>query len=94
MKGLKGALIASAVASLFGAACASQSGAMMKSSKDGNMAASVKCAGVNACAGKGACASAKHSCKGHNACKGQGWLPTKSAAACAAQGGQVVASRR
>ena len=36
----------------------------------------VHCYGINACKGKGAC-------------KGQGWLPTKSAGECAAQGGTV-----
>ena len=49
--------------------------------------AAVECMGINACKGKSACKTAKNACKGQNACKGEGFLPTKSKAACEAKGG-------
>lgn len=53
-------------------------------------AGSVHCAGINSCKGTSACKSATNSCKGMNSCKGQGWLPTKSKAACIKKGGKVI----
>lgn len=84
---VKGALIASAVAGMFG--CASTQSASMAKPREGAMA--VKCAGVNECKGKGACAGADNACKSQNSCKGKGWGETASEQACKDQGGTVVA---
>lgn len=86
---LKGALLASAVATLFSAGIATAAEKTAKSAAD----TGVKCAGVNACSGKGGCASAKNACAGKNGCKGQGWVKVKDAKACTAQGGKVVAEK-
>ncbi len=85
---VKGIAIAGAVGSLFaGSAFAADK---MEKTKDG---AAVKCAGVNACKGHGACAGADNACKAQNACKGKGWTEEKSAKACTAKGGTVVAEK-
>lgn len=82
---LKGALLASAVATLFATGVASAA------EKDAKAAGhEVKCAGVNACAGKGACGMVKNTCAGKNGCKGQGWVKEKSAQACTDKGGKVM----
>lgn len=47
------------------------------------------CMGINSCKGTSACKTASNACKGQNSCKGEGWLPTKSKAACEAKGGTV-----
>jgi len=86
-KSVKGLLIASAVASMFSAGCATQQPAMAKSDKD--TAAQVKCGGVNECKGQGQCGGADHDCAGNNACKGQGWV-SLSQADCTAKGGNVI----
>lgn len=87
---MKGAVIASAVFSLFasGTALAGEKSAGM--TKDG--AKVVKCAGVNECKGKGSCAGADNACKAQNACKGHGFTEEKSAKACTDKGGKVLAS--
>jgi uncharacterized membrane protein len=87
---MKGAVIASAVFSLFasGTALAGESAA----TKEKESAKVVKCAGVNECKGKGSCAGADNACKAQNACKGQGFTEEKSAKACADKGGKVLAS--
>ena len=80
---MKGAVIASAVASLFlakGALAADQAG--------GKAEAKVKREGVNECKGKGACGGGGHDCAGQNACKGKGWIEL-SDADCKAKGGTV-----
>lgn len=87
---LKGAVLASAVATLFSAGIATAGDKMVKTSGT----AAVKCAGVNACAGKGGCKSVKNACAGKNACKGQSWVQEKSAKACTDQGGTVVVSKK
>jgi hypothetical protein len=86
---VKGAVIATAVFSLFasGTALAGE-----KAAKTREGAKVVKCAGVNECKGKGSCAGADNSCKAHNECKGKGWTEEKSAEACTAKGGKVLAS--
>jgi uncharacterized membrane protein len=83
---LKGAVIASAVASLFatGAAFAADKAPKKEQAK------MVKCEGGNACAGKSGCATAKSSCAGQNSCKGQGWTMEKSAKDCTAKGGKIA----
>jgi hypothetical protein len=83
MKTLKGAVIASAVASLFAASA-------FAGDAPAPAAATVKCAGINSCKGKGACAGAANSCAGKNSCKGTGWTATKSASDCTTKGGKVV----
>lgn len=83
-KGLKGALIASAVAGLFvaGPALADDHG------KEGG---GVKCMGANACKGQGACAvKGGHDCAGMNSCKGKGWIKVSSADECTKKGGKVI----
>ncbi len=87
---MKGAVIASAVFSLFasGTALAGEKGV----SKEKEGAKVVKCAGVNECKGKGSCAGADNACKAQNSCKGRGWTEEKSAKICADKGGKVLAS--
>jgi uncharacterized membrane protein len=82
----KGALIATAVASLFAAnaAFASQHEGEAKDVKE----AKVHCYGVNECKGKGACGTAEHTCAGQNACKGKGWIDL-SDKECKERGGTV-----
>jgi uncharacterized membrane protein len=81
---LKGAVIASAVASLFAANAFAQAPAPAPAAKG------VKCSGVNSCKGQGACAGAKNSCAGKNSCKGAGLTIMKSEGDCTAKGGKVV----
>jgi hypothetical protein len=89
-KGTKGALLASAVATLFiaTAAMAQDSGAMSSGSSQGQPA-KVKCLGANACKGHSECKSAQNDCKGQNACKGKGFLNTSSQEECAQKGGHT-----
>ena len=86
---MRGAVIATAVCSLFasGTALAGEHGGKAKEG-----ARVVKCAGVNECKGKGSCAGADNACKAQNSCKGKGWTEEKSAKACEAKGGKVLAS--
>jgi hypothetical protein len=49
----------------------------------------IHCMGINSCKGTSACKTANNACKGQNSCKGEGWLPTKTKAACEAKGGTV-----
>lgn|SRR5690606_33466466 len=98
----KGALVAFAVASLFGCnkggdtqeATGNPTGdeATETATTTGDATADlVQCAGVNECKGQGACAAAdgSHSCAGNNECKGKGWIKL-SEADCTAQGGMIV----
>jgi len=89
MKTTKGALIASAVASLF---VMNAANAQDKGGKETSK--SVKCAGVNECKGKAACAGAKNSCAGENGCKGQGWIKVDSEKACKDKGGTIVTAKK
>ena len=77
---VKGALIATAVATMFLAK------GVLAAEGDKGEAKKVHCEGVNACKGQGACNGAGHDCAGKNACKGKGWVET-SAADCKAKGG-------
>ncbi len=81
----KGAMIASAVATMFAAGAAMAGDAPKADAKAGG----VKCSGANSCSGKGACKTAKNACAGKNGCKGQGWVMEKDDAACKAKGGSV-----
>jgi len=83
-KTLKGAVIASAVASLFAAGAYAQGTPAPAASKG------VKCSGINSCKGTGSCAGAKNSCAGKNGCKGTGWNYTPTEKDCTAKGGKVV----
>ncbi len=83
---MKGAVIASAVASLF-ATTPAQAKAQKGRIKAGD--AVVKCSGVNECKGKGSCSGADNTCKAKNECKGKGWIEVGTKA-CADQGGKVV----
>jgi uncharacterized membrane protein len=82
----KGALVALAVAALFGTRGAMAADSAAEAPKGD---AKVKCTGVNECAGKGSCAGAGNSCAGKNTCKGMGVLEL-SAKECAAKGGKVA----
>ena len=81
---LKGSIIATAVAGMFGCTSEQKPAAEMPSA-----GAAVHCAGVNTCKGQGACGGADHSCKGQNGCKGKGWVEM-SEADCMAKGGTVA----
>ena len=82
----KGAILASAVATLFlaGAAMAQDSG--MAPSGEAQ-AAKVKCVGANSCKGPGSCKSLQNDCKGQNGCKGKGFINTSTIEECSQKGG-------
>ncbi len=85
-KSTKGALLASAVATLFLATAAmAQEGAPSPSA--GTSAGATKCVGANACKGQSACKSAQNDCKGQNACKGKGFVKMSSPEECTSKGG-------
>ena len=84
---VRGALIASAVASMF---AATLTGAAEPGAKADKEQAQVHCAGVNACKGQGACKSAKNDCAGKNGCKGQGFVKMSSEKECTDKGGKVL----
>jgi hypothetical protein len=81
-KNIKGAVIASAMVSMFAAGTVFAADA----AKD----AGVKCQGANACKGTGSCKTAKNDCAGKNGCKGQGVTATKSEKECTDKGGTVA----
>jgi hypothetical protein len=84
-KRTKGAILASAVATLFLATAAmAQEGAP---SSSGASAPSVKCVGANSCKGQSSCKSAQNDCKGQNACKGKGFVMTSTPEECTQKGG-------
>ncbi len=87
-KGTKGAILASAVATLFlaTAALAQEPGAASSSGTQAQTA-NVKCVGANACKGKSSCKSAQNDCKGKNACKGKGFVMTSTNDECMQKGG-------
>lgn len=90
-KTIKGALFASAVASLFAGAALAADKMPMKDDK--KAADEVRCGGVNECKGKGACGGATHGCAGENECKGKGWIKL-SEKECKAKGGTIVADKK
>lgn len=79
-----GALLATAVASLFLA------GHVIASDTATTNKAKVKCVGGNSCKGKSGCHSAENSCKGQNGCKGKGWVEVDNEKACTDAGGKVT----
>ena len=85
---LKGAVIASAVASLFAVGAYAQGDTKPAADKG------VKCSGTNSCKGTGACAGADHGCAGKNSCKGTGWSYTKTEKECTDKGGKVVTAKK
>ncbi len=78
---IKGAVIATVVASLFAAKVA-----VAEQHDHGQTGKKVHCEGVNECKGKGECGGAGHDCAGNNQCKGKGWI-SLSDAECKAKGG-------
>ena len=84
----KGALIASAVASLFIAGAAT---AQEKAGKSG--AAKVQCKQNNSCSGQGACAGKDNACKGKNSCQGH-LFTTKTEKECTDKGGTVAMAKK
>ena len=87
---MKGAVIATAVCSLFASGVALAGEKAASRTKDAPKV--VKCAGVNECKGKGSCAGADNACKAQNSCKGKGLTEEKSAKVCTDKGGKVLAS--
>jgi hypothetical protein len=87
-KGTKGAILASAVATLFlaSAALAQEPGAASSAGSQ-MQSAHVKCVGANSCKGQSACKSAQSACKGENACKGKGFVMTSTEEQCTQMGG-------
>jgi hypothetical protein len=83
----RGAILASAVATLFLATAAVAQEAAPSSS--GVSAPSVKCVGANACKGQGSCKSAQNDCKGQNGCKGKGFVMTSTPEECTGKGGHA-----
>ena len=86
---LKGAVIASAVASMFALSAHAQDKAPKKAEK----AEKTMCSGINSCKGEGSCAGADNSCAGKNECKGKGVMAVKNAKECTDKGGKVVAKK-
>ncbi len=76
-------------AAIAAAAVALAIGGLSATHASAKAAKPIHCMGINACKGQSACKTASNACKGQNACKGEGWLPTKSKAACEAKGGTV-----
>lgn len=85
---LKGTLLASAVAGMFG--CASTSQQAAGSTVAAASSEVVKCEGINECKGHGSCGGGSHHCAGQNECKGKGWVKTATQEECAAKGGKVI----
>jgi hypothetical protein len=83
----RGAILASAVATLFLATAAVAQEAVPSSS--GASAPSVKCVGANACKGQSSCKSAQNDCKGQNGCKGKGFVMTSTPEECTEKGGHA-----
>jgi hypothetical protein len=83
---LKGALIASAVASMFAV------GGVAKAKGKDAKGSTVMCTGVNECKGKGACKGGEGGCKGKNECKGKGVVEAKTEKDCTDKGGKVAAA--
>jgi hypothetical protein len=81
--GLKGALIAATVATLF-------AGRVIAAEQEGggSEAKTIHCVGANACKGQSACKGASNDCAGKNACKGKGFIKTTTED-CKAKGGKV-----
>jgi hypothetical protein len=92
-KKMKGALIATAVASLFAGSAFAGDKATKAPAKDDKAAAKVSCEGVNECKAKGECGNAEHECGGQNACKGKGWI-SLTEKECKAKGGKVLANAK
>jgi hypothetical protein len=86
----KGALVAVAVAGLFG--CAGPSANKPASSTAAVTASSVHCAGINSCKGTGACKGVDNACNAQNSCKGKGWVAAATAEECTGKGGTVAAN--
>jgi hypothetical protein len=81
--GIKGKMIAAAVAGLFA------TGAAVIASAAEKKGAEVTCTGINACKGQGSCQGHGHSCAGKNGCKGQGTTKTTKEE-CLSKGGKVA----
>ena len=87
-KRTKGAMLLSAVATMFLATAAlAQEGAPTSSGSGMMSGQTVKCVGANSCKGLSACKSAQNDCKGQNACKGKGFVKTSSTEECTQKGG-------
>jgi hypothetical protein len=84
----KGALVAVAVAGLFG--CAGGQSSAGKSTVASTTATPVQCSGINSCKGQGSCRGNENACKAKNDCKAKGWVETASAGDCAAKGGTAL----
>jgi hypothetical protein len=87
---IKGAVVASAVASLLvGCLFSHDNKGAATPPTAGDQAAKIKCVGVNECKGKGQCAQSDHACGGKNECKGKGMTMTDTAD-CTSKGGKQL----
>ena len=85
-QGMKGMIVATAVAGLFSAAFAGDAPAADKKAAKEDK---IHCSGINSCKGTCSCSSASNSCKGMNSCKGKGWVEA-TAKECTDKGGKIV----
>ncbi|MDH5673734.1 MAG: hypothetical protein OEZ06_16380 [Myxococcales bacterium] len=83
----RGALVASAVALLLGAAGCTNDTTEVETSEQ-----ALKCQGINECAGTSECAGpdGANDCQGMNECKGMGWVSVDSEVECTDQGGAII----
>ncbi len=70
-----GIAIAAAAASLFLAACTTNTVKPAEVTQStNNVGSRIKCYGANSCKGNSSCKTARNECKGQNQCSGQGWM--------------------
>jgi hypothetical protein len=90
---VKGTLVASLVAGLFGCGASTPAPSATPptpSTPSGTTAQKIKCVGVNACRGQSDCGGiGDATCAGSNSCRGKGWLKA-TAEDCAAKGGKPL----
>ena len=82
---IKGALVASAIAGMFGCG-----GAQPQPQTSGQTTSGVHCQGINECRGQAECSGQGHPCGRHTPCRGQGWITVPSAEECTTRGGTVL----
>ena len=86
---VKGTVIASLVAGIFGCAGETQNTPPQPSGTTSN---TVKCVGINKCSGQGQCGGLDgNTCAGSNKCSGKGWIKV-SAEECSSKGGKPLGS--
>jgi hypothetical protein len=87
---VKGTLVASLVAGLFGCGSSPPAAPTTPSTPSGTTAQKIKCVGINACHGQSDCGGiGDATCAGSNSCRGKGWIKA-TADDCAAKGGKPL----